>query len=110
MTRDGMPEWAKNMDYETLPSWIQEHQWKNCSESASGQAQPTYDDRALSPVNPELDQIYGKLCHIAESLWLNHKADVCDEYFFDVGFDDDYLMTSPGARRVANEIFRIFGL
>ena len=44
---------------------------------------------ALFSENPELDEIYGKLCHIAETLWLNHKADVCDECFFDVDCDDD---------------------
>lgn len=110
MTRDGMPEWTKNMDYETLPSWIQEHQWKHWAEAASGRAQPIHDDRDSSPDNPALDEIYGKLCHVAESLWLNHKADVCDACFFDVEVDDDYLMTSPGAQRVAKQIFTILGL
>ena len=110
MSRDGMPEWAKNKDYEDLPRWVQEHQWKHWSEDASDPSQPIHDDSDSSPANPALDEIYGKLCHVAESLWLNHKADVCDECFFDIDFDDDCLMTSSGARRVANEIFRIFGL
>ena len=110
MSREGMPEWAKNKDYEDLPRWVQEHQFQHWSEAASGQTQPTHDDRDLSPDDPSIAEIYGNLCHIAESLWLNHKADVCDECFFDVDFDEDYLMTSPGARRVANQIFKIIGL
>lgn len=57
-----------------------------------------------------MDEIYGKLCHIAECLRLDHTADLGAECFFDVDLDDDYLMASLGARRVTNEIFRAFGL
>jgi len=62
------------------------------------------------PDAPPWDEIYSTLCGIAHSQWLNHKADVYDECFFNIGFDDDYLMISPDARRMAHQIVSVFGL
>ena len=110
MNRNGIPEWARNMGYEDILSWIQENLWTNWPEAASVPTQPIHGDRDSLPDAPPCDEIYSALCGIAHSQSLNHKADVCDECFFDVGFDDDYLMISTDARRMAHQIVSVFGL
>jgi hypothetical protein len=105
MNSSETPEWAHSMNDEGLLDLIREMQHKHWSEWTAEQRQVYLTDRSTLPVTPALDEIYSKICHVVESLYLNHKDGACDEHFFDVEFGDGPLMTSDGARRVANQIF-----
>jgi len=102
--------WARKMNDEELTALIQDMQHKPWSEWTAEQRTVFHTCTATLPASPALDEIYGKICHVVESLYWNHKEGVSDQHFFDVEFGEGPLMTSDGARRVANQIMKIIGL